>query len=114
MARRPTALILQSPATSVVKGAIVLYESVWDPHIVEGHPDVDFEHIRQTLSDPCFIHEGNKADTVIFTSTNATSVDGDPLWVPVRSETENTHRVTTAYYKENGQPGKILWRRGDG
>lgn len=108
-------MITPSPAKSVLPGAIVFYEQTWREHVRVYHPDVKAEDIRSTISDPCFIHESKtRDDTLVFTNTTCVNDDGDPLWVPVRvTATEDPNFVASAYYKEDGSPGTIVWNRGD-
>jgi hypothetical protein len=116
MPPRDTKLIAVSPAPELVAGPIRLYQDSWVGHIIVGHSDVDAEHIRETITDPCYIHESKTRpeDTFVFTSENCTNDDGDPMWVPVRKDRTTGHFVTTAYYKQNASPGPILWRRPNG
>lgn len=115
MAFRPVMMMLRSPAQSTLPGAIALYEKTWVEHVQVDHGDVEEEHVRQALEDPCYIHESKTrpSDTVVFTSEKCTNVYGDPIWVPVRITETDPNAVTTAYYKQNAKPGTILWRRGD-
>lgn len=112
---KPVMMMVRSPAQSTLPGPIALYEQTWVEHVQFGHSDVDEDHVREALTDPCYIHESKTRphDTVVFTNENCTNHAGDPLWVPVRMGGANPNFVTSAYYKENGTPGSILWRRGD-
>lgn len=111
---RPIRYIVQSPAPKIIGGAVVLYEQTWAVHIADEHPDIDLEHIQNTLDDPCFIQTSlTRNDTVVLTNLKDTNSYGDPLWVPVRIQTNGLNFVTSAYYKQNSNQGSILWNRGD-
>jgi hypothetical protein len=98
----------------VVPGTITLYKDTFDRHILWGHPDVEFFHVQDTLSDPDYICASETEDgDWVFVCEGNTNDHGDGMRVSVRN-VDGQNIVTSAYYSAASWHGKVLWRRGDG
>lgn len=103
-----------SPAQGVISGNLVLHKHTWHGHIEPFHRDTDFNHVQDTMRDPCYICESKTEDgDWVLISNRNTNEFGDVLRVTVR-EDNGVKLVTNAYYSAARSHGKVLWRRGDG
>lgn len=113
MSRPPVLYAAASPARTLLPGSVVLYKHTWEHHIELGHPDVDFGHVRDTMSDPCYLCvSATTPGSFVMVSEQKTNEFGDVLRVPVKP-IDGVNVVTTSYYSAASSHGTVVWRRGD-